>query len=243
MILHEAHQLATHAHVKMIFDLLSSDIIRIIVDYYGAPYRPLFSNTCRLWRQLSFKPSSAFGGCISSLRLTDVAYRGHLPILQWIHTLYAYRTIAQTHISCSKRSADDIMALAARGGHVNIVRLCHDEWGAFDVDRAMIHAAAGGHEHIVRLCHDDYGATDMNRAMLHAAHGGHEQIVRLCHDEYGVTDANMSMIEAAECGHEHIVRLCHDEYGADDMNRAMAFAAANGHEHVVALCKSWIAAT
>jgi hypothetical protein len=44
------------------------------------------------------------------------------------------------------------MALAAENGHENIVRLCHDEWGADNIDQAMTRAAEGGHKAIVRLC-------------------------------------------------------------------------------------------
>jgi hypothetical protein len=43
------------------------------------------------------------------------------------------------------------MAAAAEGGHEAIVRLCHDVWGAVDVDTAMAKAAKGGHEGLMRL--------------------------------------------------------------------------------------------
>jgi hypothetical protein len=67
------------------------------------------------------------------------------------------------------------MAAAAGGGHEAIVRLCHDVWGAADVDRVMATAAESGHEAIVRLCHDEWGATDdVNKHMASAAFGGRE---------------------------------------------------------------------
>jgi hypothetical protein len=63
------------------------------------------------------------------------------------------------------------MAEAAGGGHEAIVRLCHDEWGASDINRAMAEA-------IVRMCHDEYGAADIDRAVS-ATNGSHEAILRL----------------------------------------------------------------
>jgi hypothetical protein len=131
------------------------------------------------------------------------------------------------------------MAAAAEGGHEAIVRLCHDGWGAAEVDEAMEHAARYGHEVLVRLCHDVWGASSyysLNGAMAKAAKGGHEVLVQLCHDEWGAADVDRAMAEAARGGHEAIVRLCHDEWGATDVDWVMAMAAKRGHEALVRLC-------
>jgi hypothetical protein len=51
------------------------------------------------------------------------------------------------------------MVWAASKGQEAIVRLCHDEWGASNVDsvnKAMSWAASKGQEAIVRLCHDEW---------------------------------------------------------------------------------------
>ena len=42
------------------------------------------------------------------------------------------------------------MSYAAKGGHVEIVKLCK-EWGATDFDEAMEEAAREGHVEIVKL--------------------------------------------------------------------------------------------
>jgi hypothetical protein len=44
------------------------------------------------------------------------------------------------------------MCWAAREGWVDIVRMCHDEFKADDVGRAMAYAASEGQEEVVRLC-------------------------------------------------------------------------------------------
>ena len=46
---------------------------------------------------------------------------------------------------------DWAMSYAAKGGHVEIVKLCK-EWGATDFNRAMSNAAWEGHVEIVKLC-------------------------------------------------------------------------------------------
>ena len=45
--------------------------------------------------------------------------------------------------------------------------LCHDEWGATDVDTAMEAATAGGHIDIVELCLG-WGASAVDQAMSEA---------------------------------------------------------------------------
>jgi hypothetical protein len=50
------------------------------------------------------------------------------------------------------------------------------------INKAMAAAAEEGHEALVRLCHDVWGAADVeavNTAMVAAARNGHESIVRL----------------------------------------------------------------
>jgi hypothetical protein len=60
----------------------------------------------------------------------------------------------------NNRKLDEAMAVAvaaaAGGGHEALVRLCHDEWHASNVNTAMAAAAGGGYEALVRLCHDDW---------------------------------------------------------------------------------------
>jgi hypothetical protein len=46
-----------------------------------------------------------------------------------------------------------------------IMRLCHDEWGATDLDWAMAEAVRGGHEAIVQLCLD-WGVSDVDIAII-----------------------------------------------------------------------------
>jgi hypothetical protein len=70
------------------------------------------------------------------------------------------------------------MANAARGGHESIMRLCHDEWGAADVNTDMARAARRGHEAIVRLCHDEWGASNVDEVIAIADCYNHEAIVR-----------------------------------------------------------------
>ena len=83
-----------------------------------------------------------------------------------------------------------------KGGYEEIMRLCHEEWGTPNVQRAMVEAAGGGHEAIVRLCHDKWGAFNVNSVMAKAAEGGHEAIVRLCHDEWGANDVDFAMAKS-----------------------------------------------
>ena len=97
------------------------------------------------------------------------------------------------------------MALAAEGGHVAIVRLCHDEWHASNVNWAMevLHAMARK-----LSCGCAWGATNVNLAMAVATKEGHEAIVRLCHNVRHAADVDKAMARAPYYGHESIVRLC-----------------------------------
>ena len=82
------------------------------------------------------------------------------------------------------------MTKAAKGGHVEIVKL-YKEWGATYFDEVMSYAAKGGHVEIVKLC-KEWGATDFDEAMSNAAWEGHVEIVKLC-KEWGATDFNRAM--------------------------------------------------
>ena len=46
-----------------------------------------------------------------------------------------------------------------------LVRLCYDEWGASDVNRAKAYAAHFRHKEIVQLCRDVWGASEVNSAV------------------------------------------------------------------------------
>ena len=56
------------------------------------------------------------------------------------------------------------MCGAAKGGHVEIVKLCK-EWGATDFNRVMKEAAWGGHVEIVKLC-KEWGAVSYTHLTL-----------------------------------------------------------------------------
>ena len=57
--------------------------------------------------------------------------------------------IAATHNALAFKNYDGAMLLAAINGHLEIVKLCKEEWGATDYDGAMWWAAIKGHLEIV----------------------------------------------------------------------------------------------
>ena len=61
------------------------------------------------------------------------------------------------------------MKEAAKGGHVEIVKLCK-EWGATDFNRAMEEAAWEGHVEIVKLCRGWLGFSLINDELFRYHH-------------------------------------------------------------------------
>jgi len=165
------------------------------------------------------------------------------------HEVYVRRYHALNH---SNTNLSDIvfsvMERAARGGHMHIMRICFDEWGATKrFFPAMLAAARGGHEHVVRFLHDTYencrDRMAVAMSMTNAARGGHVQLVRVCHDEWGATSVNTAMECAFEFGHVGLARMCRDMWGAKpDLNKLMKSAAANGDEDGIRICiEEWSA--
>jgi len=154
----------------------------------------------------------------------------------------------------------DMVADAARGGHVDLVRYCRERWPyvcgtPWCADKIMRCAARGGHEPLVRLCLQEWGATDLLNAITSAAQGGYESFVRDHRDAVPDSILNITMISAGHGGHETIVRMCMEKWGPTphtttdhrlmrDVARTMTTAARKGHAHIVRMCyDAWIRGT
>lgn len=74
-----------------------------------------------------------------------------------------------------------IAKTAAIGGHIDVVRFCHERYGIIHFNKAMVNAAASGHIDIVCLCKEEYGATNFMWARDMAYGFGHTDIVSLLH--------------------------------------------------------------
>jgi Ankyrin repeats (3 copies) len=126
---------------------------------------------------------------------------------------------------------NDAMIYAAKGGHMEIVKLMIEK-GATNFDWAIKYAAKGGHMEIVKLMIEK-SATYFNAGMAYAAEGGQMEIIKLM-IEKGATNFNWAMRSAARGGHMEIVKLM-IEKGAADFNTAMINASYEGHMEIVKL--------
>lgn len=231
---------------KTDFSYLPSDLVKVILLRYCHHHTILTRHVCRTWYQSTKQqhhqrpntrntyyhiPSSTINSIIQA-----VAEHGNFHLIQWLHD-YLFPAL-NWHIDWNLG-----LISAARSGHIDVVRLCKEKYGASDVNRAMAEAASGGHEQIVRLCKEQYGATDIFAAMMRAAWGGYIDIVRLCIDKYGCSKVDPVMTHAANAGHMNIVRLCKETYSATDIQQAMCQAAFRGHMDIVRLCKEDYGAT
>lgn len=187
------------------------------------------TSSCMFYRSLSIMEHAARGGHTELLRLCWSWHQQQDRMNAAVYNKYRYRLLS--------KEQGEIAIAAAAGGHESTLRLCKDELGVCDFNRAMTNAAFYGHESIVRLC-VEWGADQVNIAMEEAAHGGQESIVRLCHEQYGADDLNSAIKVAAICGYESIVRLIL-EWGDTRVDDIMEEAAFTGHASIVRLCKEW----
>lgn len=134
------------------------------------------------------------------------------------------------------------IAIAARHGHAQIMRVCFD-WGVSvrDVNDAMVQAARQGFVDLVLLC-KEWGATDYDRSLRVAANYGHVNIVTLC-KEWGATEFRWPMRYAARNGHDIVVKLCKEWDILDIVPDVITSAAEGGHLHIIQMCASWQRAT
>ena len=107
------------------------------------------------------------------------------------------------------------MTNAARGGHLDIVRLMLSR-GANNYNEAMTRAALRGHLEIVRLMLDQ-GADAYNEAMTSAALRGHLEIVRLMLDQ-GANNYNEAMTYAYLYRHINVVELIRERMNPRHLN-------------------------
>jgi len=124
---------------------------------------------------------------------------------------------------------DEVMREAAANNHIDIV-LYVLELGAKDFDDAMVYAAKGGHIDVVQLMLD-YGATNVNETMYNAAEAGFIDIVKLML-VYKASEIDEALISAATGGHLEIIKYL-VSIGAKDYENSIYKAALNGHLEVV----------
>jgi hypothetical protein len=100
-----------------------------------------------------------------------------------------------------KSKHNELLEVASKHGSKNVADWLIKERSANDFDMAMAMAARGGHMNIV-LDMIERGASDFNRAMAHAASGGHMEIV-LDMINRGANNFDEAMEEADEKEHRH----------------------------------------
>ena len=121
---------------------------------------------------------------------------------------------------------------AARGGHLDIVKLMLEKGADNKYNWAMLNAANGGHIDIVKFILEK-GANNYNHTMVCAANGGHIDIVKLMLEK-GANHYNKAMENAANGGHIDIINLMLEK-GAYSYNSAMVCAARRGYLDIVKL--------
>jgi len=222
---------------------LPMDILKVILMHYCRNYFILTQHVCQSWRTvitcIGIVEQTKQPHNVNVLSLTEFfAENGHIHVLQWIYNCI----MRSLHVQINWNAA---MTAAARAGHIDIVRLCHNYNGGLNryykdgvdmVNWVMIDAAGAGHTDIVRLCYEEYGARMIYWAMTVAASQGHIDIIRLCRGVYCGNGINEVMATAAYHGHIDVVRLCKETYGATNFTMTMEKAAAAGHIDIVRLC-------
>ena len=143
---------------------------------------------------------------------------------------YGYIDIVNLMLKTGAGHYNWAMAIAAKGGHIDIVEFFMLNIGATNYNWAMAMAAKGGHIDIVRFMLKT-GADNYNWAMINAAKGGYTDIVELMLD-LGANDYNIAMAMAAKGGHMDIVELML-KYEATTYDKSIAFAAKGGHIDIV----------
>ena len=174
-------------------------------------------------------------------------------------SLKFFKSIGANHINF----IGSALCIAAKSGHIEIVKQCKEWGGAKSLGLTAIQAAGKGHIDIVVLFkswgHDvSYccgnasrnGRYDMvklflewdrdcvNECMQNAAIGGHEDIVRMCRD-HGATKFKIALLQATENNHINIIKL-YKEWGiVKYFDDAIVTAARRGHIEIVKLCKEY----
>jgi len=174
-----------------------------------------------------------FGATEPQRAISAAASKGHLPLLnlcrnewglgdrfEWLSAAMSAAREGRIHVlrlfhkwnpPVDTDIVPHIIMFAAMGGQMELVRLCHDEWGATssDIDICMRFAAESGFEDIVRVCHDEWGSMNVNGAMIAAARGGHEHIMRLCKEQWGAAQFDYWLMASAQQSKKpHIMALC-----------------------------------
>ena len=95
-----------------------------------------------------------------------------------------WQNVLKKNILCVATNIDQTVEEAARGDHIEIVRLCYEGYGATDVNWAMLCAAVHGHLHIVQLCLEEYRADNVDEAFREATKYHRTNVLQYLHGQY-----------------------------------------------------------
>jgi hypothetical protein len=160
------------------------------------------------------------------LSLIEAAEGGHLEIAQWISDqlpcgLYDYEAMGQA--AASHRQVDmmrwlvesghlvaneDLLAAAARGGSLEMVKLLrerHCPWDSY----ACAAAAAGGHLDLLKWLRGEGVEWDSLTSYQAVAYG-HLAVLKWVVDNGCLTDRRLSCITAARHGHAEVIGWARD---------------------------------
>ena len=103
-----------------------------------------------------------------------------------------------------------IMDLAARKGHLDVLRWQHANRQEGCSKDAMNCAAGNGHLDVVQWLHENRGEGCTTSAMDHAAHNGHLVVVKWLHENRREGCSTWAMDYAARNGHLNVVKWLHE---------------------------------
>ncbi|EGZ11588.1 hypothetical protein PHYSODRAFT_336109 [Phytophthora sojae] len=104
----------------------------------------------------------------------------------------------------------DVMDLAARNGHLEMVKWLHYNRSEGCTTKAMDEAARGGHLEVVKWLHEHRTEGCTVGAMDSAAGGGHLEVVKWLHENCTEGCSRDAMTLAAESGHLRVLRWLHE---------------------------------
>jgi len=122
-----------------------------------------------------------------------VANKGHLEVLQWLHTTF------QLTAKDARSNNNWAFRRAAEKGHLKVLQWLHTTYGltAEDVrsnnNYAFRYAAKNGHLQVLEWLHTTYGLTaedarsEDNFAFRSAAKNGHQHVLQWLYTTYGIT--------------------------------------------------------
>ncbi|KAG1687477.1 hypothetical protein DVH05_005168 [Phytophthora capsici] len=137
--------------------------------------------------------------------IEEAAKHGQLEILKHFHHLLSSSELSAVIGSWCRQSLN-VMNVAAKNGHLDVVQWLHATYPEINSSKAMDHAAAHGHLAVVQWLHVVRKEKCTRRAMDGAAANGHLEMLQWLHSNTSAGCTTHAMDLAAGRGHLKVLK-------------------------------------